>query len=273
MLGQRVITALLLLPIVLGPILFLDTGWVYLVFSLIGLLGAWEWTALMGLASKPARVGYVLLVAAALAASWFAAAQGLGLWILLAGVLWWLRAIDLVRGFPLNLQQRPWSTAALGLTGLLMLVPAMLGIALLHGHGGGHDYRRMFFLFGLVWMADIGAYFAGRAFGRRKLAPNVSPGKTIEGAIGGFLGAMLVLIAAPWVFGAGRFDWLSLVGLSVVVIAASVLGDLTESLFKRQRGVKDSGWILPGHGGVLDRVDSLLAAAPTLALGLLLLGV
>ena len=97
MLGQRVITALLLLPIVLGPILFLDTGWVYLVFSLIGLLGAWEWTALMGLAAKPARIGYVLLVAAALAASWFAAAQGLGLWILLAGVLWWLRAIDLVR--------------------------------------------------------------------------------------------------------------------------------------------------------------------------------
>lgn len=277
MLGQRIITALLLLPIVLGPILFLDTEWVFLVFSAIGLIGAWEWTALMGLDAKPARAGYVLLVAAALAASWFVAAQGQGLWVLLAGLLWWLRALGLVRGFPQNLQQKPWSRFELGLAGLLMLVPAMLGIALLHGHGQaqgeGHDYRRMFFLFGLVWMADIGAYFAGRAFGRRKLAPNVSPGKTIEGAIGGFLGAMLVLISAPWVFGAGRFDWLPLAGLCVVVIAASVLGDLTESLFKRQRGVKDSGWILPGHGGVLDRVDSLLAAAPTLALGLLLLGI
>lgn len=273
MLGQRIITALLLLPIVLGPILFLDTEWVFLVFSAIGLIGAWEWTALMGLESKPLRAGYVLLVAAALAASWCVAEQGQGIWVLIAGLLWWLRALGLVRGFPQNLQQKPWSRLELGLAGLLMLVPAMLGIALLHGHGAGHDYRRMFFLFGLVWMADIGAYFAGRAFGRRKLAPNVSPGKTVEGAIGGFLGAMLVLLAAPWVFGAGRFDWFPLAGLCVLVIAASVLGDLTESLFKRQRGVKDSGWILPGHGGVLDRVDSLLAAAPTLALGLLLLGI
>ncbi len=123
-------------------------------------------------------------------------------------------------------------------------------------------------------MADIGAYFAGRRYGKRKLALEVSPGKSVEGAIGGFITAMLAAcLLAPWAFGVGHFDWLPLLLLCALVIVASIVGDLTESLFKRYRGVKDSGTILPGHGGILDRVDSLLAAAPVLALGLSLLGI
>lgn len=269
MLLQRVITALLLLPLVLGPIIFLPTIWVYALFSVIALLAAWEWSALMGLASRAARAGYLLLVAGALALGWWLDAIGFGLWLLAAGAAWWLYAVGLVLGFPENFRQRPWGPVAMGAAGLLMFAPAMLGIARLHAGG----MLRVFFLFGLVWAADIGAYFAGRAFGRRKLAPNVSPGKTVEGAVGGFAGALLLVVSAPWVFGFGRFDWLPLVLLCMAVIALSIIGDLTESMFKRLRGVKDSGTLLPGHGGVLDRVDSILAAAPLLAFGLALLGI
>lgn len=268
MLLQRVITALLLLPLVLGPIIFLPTPWVYTVFSVIALLAAWEWSALMGLVSRAARAAYVLLIAAALASGWLLDQRGGGIWLLLAGACWWVQAFSLVLGFPDNFRRRPWGVALMGAAGVLMFVPAMLGVA--HLHAGG--MLRVFFLFGLVWMADIGAYFAGRAFGRHKLAPNVSPGKTVEGAVGGFAGALLIVATAPWVFGFGRFDWLPLLLLCVLVIALSIIGDLTESMFKRLRGVKDSGTLLPGHGGVLDRIDSILAAAPVLALGLALLG-
>lgn len=269
MLLQRVITALLLLPPILGPVIFLSTPWVYAVFSLVALLAAWEWSALMGLSGRRPRIVYVLLIALALGLSGYLGTLGFGRWILIAGVVWWLGAPGLIVGFPENFRRAPWGLWQLGAAGALMLVPAMLGLATLH-HGG---MLRIFFLFGLVWMADIGAYFAGRAFGRRKLAPNISPGKTIEGAIGGTLAALLILLSAPWVFGFGRFDWTPLVLLCLLVIVASIVGDLTESLFKRLRGVKDSGRLLPGHGGVLDRVDSLLAAAPVLALGLNLLGI
>ncbi|GAC1623035.1 MAG: phosphatidate cytidylyltransferase [Nevskia sp.] len=269
MLIQRVITALLLLPLVLGPVIFLSTPWVFGVFAIIVLLAAWEWSALMGLTAAGPRVAYVALVALALVASWHLAALGLGLWILLAGAVWWLHALSLVVGFPANFRLRPWGPGLMGAAGLLMLVPALLGVAKLHAGG----WLRIFFLFGLVWMADIGAYFAGRAFGRHKLAQEVSPGKTVEGAVGGFFGALLIVATAPWVFGFGRFDWLPLILLCVLVIGVSIVGDLTESMFKRLRGVKDSGRLLPGHGGVLDRIDSLLAAAPLLALGLELLGI
>jgi phosphatidate cytidylyltransferase len=121
----------------------------------------------------------------------------------------------------------------------------------------------------LVVAADIGAYFAGRRFGRNKLAPRVSPGKTWEGVAGGLVAAALMAAVGVWWFdvSAGRF-----IALCMVVVVASIVGDLTESLFKRHAGLKDSGTILPGHGGVLDRVDSVTAAAPVFLLGLQVLG-
>ena len=270
MLRQRVITALVLLPLVLLPIIYLPTVWMYAVYSVFALFAAWEWTTLMGVAATPARAGYVGLVAIALAlAGWLALrAQG-AVWVLGAGVVWWLIAAVRLPGFPGNVQRRPWNALALGTAGVLAVVPAIVALALLHAapHGG----RRILLLFLLVWAADIGAYFAGRAFGRRKLAPNVSPGKTVEGALGGFALAMAMLALAPWVFDR-PLPWLALALLAVLVVAASIVGDLTESLFKRVRGIKDSGTLLPGHGGVLDRVDSLLAAAPAFALGVRLIG-
>lgn len=272
MLKQRVITALILLPLILGPIFYFPTHWLYVFLCLPGLIGAWEWTALMGLTVSTQRYAYLALVAAFLALAWFAGTLGLGVWVVMFGAIWWGNALSMIAGYPVNFRLKPPGHFAMGSYGLLMLVPAMLGLAMLHG--ADHGVRRIFFLFELVWMADIGAYFAGRRFGRRKLAIEVSPGKSIEGAIGGFIASMLVgALSAPWVFGAGRFDWLALLLLCAAVIGVSIIGDLTESLFKRHRGVKDSGTLLPGHGGVLDRVDSVLAAAPALALGLALLGI
>ncbi len=272
MLKQRVITALILLPLILGPIIWFPTPWLYVFLAGPGLIAAWEWTALMGLRTSTVRFGYLALVAAFLALAWYAATLDRAVGVLVLGAAWWVHALRLVSGYPDNFRRRPPALATMAVYGLLMLVPALLGLALLHGAANGP--RRIFFLFELVWMADIGAYFAGRRFGRRKLAVEVSPGKSVEGAIGGFVAAMLVAaLSAPWVFGAGRFDWLPLLLLCALVIGVSIIGDLTESLFKRHRGVKDSGTLLPGHGGVLDRVDSVLAAAPVLALGLLLAGI
>lgn len=271
MLKQRVITALVLVPLILGPIIYFPTPWLYLFLSAVGLLAAWEWTALMGLARTAPRAAYLLLVAVLLALAWYLGSVGQGVWVLVAGALWWAKALGMIAGYPANFRARPPGVPLLAVYGLLMLVPAVFGLAMLHA--AGHGVLRLFFLFGLVWMADIGAYFAGRRFGKRKLAPEVSPGKTVEGAIGGFAGALLIAASAPWVFGVGQFVWWQLLLLCVVVIVASIIGDLTESLFKRHRGVKDSGTLLPGHGGILDRIDSLLAAAPVLALGLSLFGI
>ncbi len=272
MLKQRVITALILLPLILGPIIWFPTPWLYVFLSAPGLIAAWEWTALMGLKQTTARYAYLALTSALIAAAWWLASLGHGAAVLAVGAVWWVYALRLVIGYPGNFQRQPPGIPVMAAYGLLMLVPALLGLAMLHGadHGG----RRIFFLFELVWMADIGAYFAGRRFGKRKLAVEVSPGKSIEGALGGFVASMLVAaLSAPWVFGAGRYDALSLLLLCALVIAVSIIGDLTESLFKRHRGVKDSGTLLPGHGGVLDRIDSVLAAAPVLALGLALIGI
>lgn len=270
MLMQRVITALLLLPVLLALIWFAPTPWLYAVLSAIGLLIAWEWSGLMGMAAQRGlRLAYVAAAGVVLAIVWFMPPQfRLVLWG--AAVLWWLVAITLLPGFPENLQRRPIPKIVMGLVGLLLTAATLIALASLHAMTDG-ALKLMFLLF-LIFAADTGAYLAGRNFGKHKLAPNVSPGKTIEGAIGGLLlCAAWALIAGAAVFTLNGQPLLMLVLLSLLVAALSIVGDLTESMFKRIAGLKDSGNILPGHGGILDRVDSLLAAAPVMVLGLYLL--
>jgi phosphatidate cytidylyltransferase len=157
------------------------------------------------------------------------------------------------------------SSPSAAVAGLVVLVPAWLALSQLHAH----NPLFMLFLLLLVVAADVGAYFAGRRFGRHKLAPRVSPGKTWEGVGGGVVGATIVaIIGALWL----HMPFLLFIALCVVVVFASIVGDLTESLFKRHAGLKDSGNLLPGHGGVLDRVDSITAAAPVFLVGLQALG-
>lgn len=278
MLMQRVITALVLLPLLLAAVWFLPTAWLYAVFALAGLLIAWEWSALMKLQRAAARCGYLLLTAALLAAAWWWRIHWV--WLGVASLMWWCYAAALVRTYPASFASRAPGTAAMALIGQLLIVPTILALAVLHSGGAITDVHsgalRLLYVFFLIFAADTGAYFAGRRFGKRKLAPAVSPGKSVEGAIGGLLlCAVWALTGGVAVFFGGVYAppgrLAAFVGLSLLVAMISILGDLSESMFKRAAGVKDSGTILPGHGGILDRTDSLLAAAPMMALGLYLL--
>lgn len=261
MLRLRVITALLLAPLALLVILWIPHDYTAGVLGLLVLAGAWEWSAFPGFTHLAVRYIYVAVIAACMAALW-----GLGVThghldaVLNAALLWWLVALVWVAFFPARM-----SRIAATLAGVLVLVPAWLALVRLHDHAP----RWVLFIVLLVVAADVGAYFAGRKFGRHKLAPQVSPGKTWEGVFGG-LGAAAVMawIGVVWF----NVSAPTFVALCALVFAASVVGDLTESLFKRHAGLKDSGSLLPGHGGVLDRVDSVTAAAPVFLVGLERLG-
>jgi len=265
MLKLRVITALILAPLALWAIWASSSDAFALGAALIFALGAWEWARLCNLQSLFGRLVYVALIASLL----FVAHRFLGhgewpLIILFAAAAWWIVALLSVLGYPRSASL--WRLAVVrGLAGILVMVPAWAALSLLHEHfGPGFVILLML----LIWAADTGAYFSGRAFGKRKLAPNVSPGKTWEGVVGGMLFALLIaLVSTRWLPPVdGMANYLALV---VLTVALSVLGDLLESLFKRIAAVKDSGGLLPGHGGVLDRIDSLTAAAPVFTLGLL----
>lgn len=271
MLIQRVVTALVLLPLLLGLVWYAPTGVVYGAFSALGLVIAWEWAGLMSLPTRRSRLAFAAVVGAALAAAWWTPLRSTWLPGLLAvACLWWLYAPSLFPGFPHNLQRRPFGHLTMAALGLLLIVSTLLALARLHDQANG-ALRLLFVLF-LVFAADTGAFLAGRSLGRRKLAPTISPGKTVEGALGGLLlSGAWALTAGVYVFEVTGTQVLWLLALSMLAAAASIVGDLVESMFKRISGIKDSGHILPGHGGMLDRVDSILAAAPVMALGLELL--
>jgi len=190
---------------------------------------------------------------------------------LAVGGLWWLLACIWVICYPRGLPGGQVLAARKLVAGLALLVPAWLAISLLHGRGETGP-ALLLVMFVIVWAADVGAYFAGHAFGRVKLAPHISPGKTREGAAGGVFAALLAGTAGAWLLGLEAASLALFAGLVLVVSLVSIVGDLTVSMFKRHSQVKDTGGLLPGHGGILDRVDSQTAAAPVFLLGLELLG-
>jgi len=260
MLKQRIITALILLPIALCGFFLLDGANFALFIGLVVTPGAWEWARLAGLIAQGLRVAYAVVVAGLLMLLHLM--PELAPWVLGVSVLWWALATWLVLTYPRTSEL--WASVACRLLiGLLVLLPAWQGLVLIK-HWPLGNWLIMAVMV-LVWGADIGAYFSGRAFGKRKLAPQVSPGKSWEGVYGG-LALSLVITAVVGVtreWSAGELI-LGLFGAAVVVLV-SVVGDLTESMFKRRSGIKDSSNLLPGHGGVLDRIDSLTAAIPLFA--------
>ncbi|WP_027896869.1 phosphatidate cytidylyltransferase [Zestomonas thermotolerans] len=264
MLKQRVITALILLPIALGGFFLLDGAAFAAFIGLVVTLGAWEWARLAGIETQPGRIAYAALVAALVLLLYLARAglPWLAGAVLLLAMLWWLAAIALVIGYPAS--SRCWSTVPVRLAiGLLILLPAWQGLVLFKEWPLANWLIVAVMV--LVWAADIGAYFAGRTFGRRKLAPRVSPGKSWEGLYGGLAFSLLIVVGVGLCRGWAPVDFVKgLLGAALVVLL-SVVGDLAESMFKRQAGVKDSSNLLPGHGGVLDRIDSLTAAIPVFA--------
>jgi len=264
-LKTRIITALILAPIAIGGIFFLPPLGFALFTGAIITLGAWEWANMAGLTRQFARVAYAAAVALVL---WLVyQPHSAVLWL---AVAWWFVCLLLVRSYPSG--SASWSPVAVRmLMGLAVLVPAWVGLNVLRTGSfqfGGVDNNLLIILyvFCIVWVADIGAYFAGRAFGKAKLAPRVSPGKSWAGVWGGLAAVTVFALSVSWLANAGIEDSLLLVLASLVTGAVSVLGDLLESMLKRFRGIKDSSQLLPGHGGIMDRIDSLTAAIPVFAL-------
>jgi len=265
-LKQRVITAVVMAAVFIG-VLFFCSPLVFTVFvAAVTGIAAWEWADLCHLGTTAKRAGFTVAVVglAAVLLILLHATPVIRLeQILVLSCAWWALALLWVQGYPSSavLWRSPWTRMVMG---VLVLVPAFLSLAYLRDSPSGH--WRVIAVVLLVAAADIGAYFAGRRFGRHKLAPRVSPGKSWEGVAGGLLavtilGLMFAVLqdAKPGV----------VLALALPAALVSVVGDLLESMLKRFRGVKDSGHILPGHGGVLDRIDGLVAAVPIFTLAVI----
>ncbi len=266
MLKTRIITALVLAPIAIGGIFFLPPLGFALFTGAIITVGAWEWANMAGVGSGAGRVVYALITAAILFALLNVPFEVV-LWLAL---VWWLVCFLLVRSYPAG-SERWGSLPVRAAMGLLVLVPAWVGLN--HMRTGGFQFGDsssnlllILYVFCVVWVADIGAYFAGRAFGKAKLAPRVSPGKSWAGVWGGLLAVGLFALLIGFLASAGLSEIFLLVIASLATGLVSVLGDLFESMLKRYRGIKDSSQLLPGHGGIMDRIDSLTAAIPMFAL-------
>jgi phosphatidate cytidylyltransferase len=269
---KRVATALALMPLVVGGVLFLSTPYLALILAAVVLLGGLEWTRLSGIHSIPGKVAFLLLLAMMLwlVHLFLGKTTSAELFFLAAGVFWVGVTIYLFRIRELGVGDNRFYPLR-AVIGFLLLVPSWAALTSLHGVAESGP-KLVVFLLVLIWVADSGAYFSGLRWGRAKLAPAISPGKTREGLYGALAGAVVCGVLLAWLLGTEKSLLLAVI-LSVVTVLFSVVGDLLESVFKRKAGVKDSGNLLPGHGGVLDRIDSLTAASPIFLVGLQQLGV
>jgi phosphatidate cytidylyltransferase len=264
-LRKRIITAAVLAVALLATVLYLPSWATRALVSAVVLLGAWEWSGFLRLPATGLRLAYVGLIAVLMFAAWSFTVTARGRALLMGvALLWWCIALLWIMLAPRRVAT--WSAAS---AGVLALVPAWLALVRLRLDPAAGAQWVLYALI-LVWLADIGAFFSGRQFGRVPLAPQVSPSKTWEGVFGGMLfGGVWGLAGARWF----HLPALVFLPLCLAVVGFSIVGDLTESLLKRHAGLKDSGNVLPGHGGVMDRIDSITAAVPVLFIGLTLLGV
>jgi len=251
---QRIITAVIALLVLLLVLFVVPQQIAMLVIVAVMLVGAWEWSAFLRLSGNVGRIVYVIAIGALLAGvSLLPVDVNL---IFEVSLVAWMGALIWTFFFP-----TPIPAVVRWLAGSLVLVPLYLALIKLYNAGP----MTLLFALLIVWVADSGAFFAGKTMGRVKLAPSISPGKTWEGVIGGLLAVVLLtLLRSIWV----DTDLAVFVPFCLAVACLSVVGDLTVSMFKRTTGLKDSGSLFPGHGGVLDRIDSIAAATPMFALGL-----
>ena len=273
----RLLAALVMAPVAIAAILLLPTEWMMALAAVVFMLGLWEWFDLAEIEDTLART--VLLVAhlALMAALVWASRSSAGFSFVLLelmtviGVVWWLLALAWLGRYKFasdhDTHARVFKLAA----GALATIPAWCALAWIHG-GVPDGHRWLLTALMVVWAADTGAYFSGRRFGKRKLSPHISPNKTVEGLVGGLLLAVVVGVVLSLVAGASVEQLPAVALVSAIAALFSVVGDLFESLLKRHAGVKDSGHLIPGHGGILDRLDGVLAALPAFALGKAVLG-
>lgn len=267
-LSKRIVTGGILAAFVFAATLLLPSFWFSVLIAGFALVGAWEWSAMAGWPSPAGRLAYscstgvVLLITA-----WLVQSEAGALAVVLAGLAWWLVALAWVVRFQQGLALETLNHPLVRLiAGWLILAPAFGASAYLHSSVEGGPWMVLYLLL-LISSADSAAYFVGRRLGNRRLASNVSPGKSVEGVAGGLSAVAVLAISVGLYFNFAAP--LGFVVLSIVTALVSILGDLTESVVKRRAGLKDSGSIIPGHGGILDRIDSFTAAAPIFVLGCL----
>ncbi|MDF2155536.1 phosphatidate cytidylyltransferase [Vibrio sp. CAU 1672] len=273
---QRIITALILAPLVILGIFHLPLMGFIIALTAITLLGFWEWTQFTESRSRVTALIPAVVVTGLSFLFISPDAQSLNnlssshYLILTIGLVWWLIASGLAITYPKSTPLWQSNHLLRHLFGFLTLIPFMWSVILLRAAeiqvDPYHGAKLVLYVCSLVWAADSGAYFAGKSLGKRKMAPQVSPNKTIEGLFGGIIAALII----SWLFA----DWfditfsspMHMMFITLCTVVISVLGDLVESMFKRVSGIKDSSNMIPGHGGILDRIDSLTAAFPVFAL-------
>jgi phosphatidate cytidylyltransferase len=285
MLLQRIITALILVPLVVLTVFQLHPQYFSLLLGLVTLLAAWEWTNLIGINSSFKRS--LFLVSLILPMLWVhfwtqfleLTAQVLDWpdvrnysgaleWLVIAPVLFWILVMILIRNAPQGVLKLEMKTGYKALIGWLVLFATWMFLSRLRAF---YDAELTLYFLILIWAADITAYFAGKKFGKTQLAPEISPGKTVQGMYGALIAGGVCAIVLSLIY---DFPWmvaLDFAILSILTVLVSIYGDLFFSVVKRQRGVKDTGSILPGHGGILDRIDSLIAAIPFFYAGIILI--
>jgi len=275
----RVLAALVMTPLAIAAILLLPTPWMAALGAAVFLIGLWEWLKLAEVDDTLSRTVLLLLNLALMVLLTWASGSSSGLSpalfqiVALVGAVWWLVALLWLRFYTFGSDHRSWARLFKLAAGTLAIIPAWCAMCLIHSGNFTqlHDLHQHLWLLtalAVVWAADSGAYFSGRAFGKRKLAPRISPNKTVEGLLGGLAGGVVVGLLGGWAAGVSLAQLPAL----TVVCLATVLGDLFESLLKRHVGAKDSGHLIPGHGGILDRIDGVVAALPVFLIGRELLG-
>ncbi|MEN8259234.1 MAG: phosphatidate cytidylyltransferase [Pseudomonadota bacterium] len=285
MLLNRVITALVLAPLAVLGVLKLPESGFAVAWGVIILIAAWEWANLSEANGIKTRLFFLAALVASSVVAWYwpylledlgerlewheiSEFSGALDWLAVPAVIWWLFVMLAVRKTGDNLLKLKLKTGVKLFLGWFILLLAWIFLVRLRNFYGSELV--LYFLL-LIWLADIAAYFAGRLFGKNKLAPHISPAKTMEGMYGALLGAVVAAVAAGLYYEFKLIIIADFILLSLVTVQVSIYGDLFESLAKRIRGVKDSGAILPGHGGVLDRIDSLIAAIPVFYAGIILI--
>ncbi|HEY4582007.1 MAG TPA: phosphatidate cytidylyltransferase [Lysobacter sp.] len=272
----RIAAALVMAPVAIAAIWFLPTPWMMVAAAVVFLAGLWEWFDLADVEDSLAK--WVLLIAnlgLMVAIVWASRSREGATLVLfqvaaIVGVAWWLIALLWLGRYEFGSNHESWARALKLAAGTLAVVPAWCALTWLHADGpNGH--RWLLTSLAAIWAADTGAYFAGRHLGRHRLAPRVSPNKTVEGLLGGVIVGTIVAVLFSLLADATLADLPKVALVAAVSILVSVVGDLYESLLKRHAGTKDSGTLIPGHGGVLDRIDAVLAALPVFALGKALL--
>ena len=265
MLKQRIITGVILIPIVVVALLRLPSEWLALILGLIALAAAWEWSSMI-FDNNGSKYFYVLICGILIAASWYLLEDSHVRLLMLIGSMYWVFILLLLAFYQSTWIGNYLLNGFLHYSGYFVITIGWLAMMALHKQ----KPELLLFLFVLVWVADSAAYFAGKKFGQNKLAEQLSPGKTREGVFGALVGTFMLSLVGIWIWRADLQFSLAIYFVILCVLSAliSVVGDLFESLLKRNAGKKDSGKLIPGHGGVLDRIDSLLAAAPGFMLGL-----